>query len=196
MVCGTRVRTERVREDSQVFREEVYLSDLRQGLGLRERSSGEVPREPRPGRVGRSVVFCGPVNQCVVTFVFKDLDGFVLMPRCFVWFFYVVLRAVVEDEVESEREILVTVLIQVIRNVLFVDSVLVSVKPVTPDYVIDELFFECSSELVGKRLLLCDPGITILLDRLNQRPRSGPGHTLRVECIRHQVRSRPNPAAP
>ena len=66
MVCGTRVRTGRVRKDSQVFREEVYLSDLRQGLGLREGSSEEVPREPRPGRVRWSVVFCGPVNQRVV----------------------------------------------------------------------------------------------------------------------------------
>jgi hypothetical protein len=43
--------------------------------------------------------------------------------------------------VEAEREIFPAVLQVVIGNVLFVDSVLVPVDPVVPDYVVDQLFF-------------------------------------------------------
>jgi len=85
------------------------------------------------------------------------------MPGSTVRFLDCVLWAVLKGEVESEGKIFVAVLVLVVRDVFFVDPVLISVKPVTPDYVVDELFFEASSELVFQWILF-DPRITLRLE--------------------------------
>lgn len=97
---------------------------------------------------------CSPVNEGVISLVFKDFDRLVLVPPCLVWFFHRVLRPVVKRDVESEWKIFVTVLIEVVRNVFFVNPVLVPVDPMIPDNVVDQLFFQRSAKLIYR---LFDP---------------------------------------
>jgi len=90
--------------------------------------------------------------------------------------------------VESERQVLVAVLVFVVGDEFFVDMVLVSVDPVVPDYVVDKLFFQRSSELVDQ-FIISDLGITILSHRPQMRVQIFRGCSLEAVCTRRQVRS-------
>jgi len=58
-----------------------------------------------------------------------------------------VLRAsVFVGDVESKRQFFLTVLVQVVRDVVLVYVVLISVNPVLPDNFINKLLFEIPSE--------------------------------------------------
>lgn len=65
---------------------------------------------------------------------------------------------------ETERKILLTIQVLIIRDILLVDTVLVTVNPVVPDDIILQLFLKASTELVYK-LSVSDPvsPVSILL---------------------------------
>lgn len=93
------------------------------------------------------------------------------MPRRSVRFFYSELWAVVIGDVEAERQVLVSVLVEVVGDILLVDPVLVSVDPVVPDDVVDQLFFQCPAELIYR--FFRDSGFTIRVRRRIQRGLAG-----------------------
>lgn len=72
----------------------------------------------------------------------------------------------------------------VVGDVVLVDPVLVPVYPVFPDDVINQLFFEGSTELVDEGVFR-NSVITILLDQLTQRFLSSSGRTPREAYVRH-----------
>ncbi len=57
---------------------------------------------------------------------------------------------------ETERKILLTIQVLIIRDILPVNMVSVSINPVVPDYIILQLFLKASTELIYK-LSVSDP---------------------------------------
>ncbi|MCY4730512.1 hypothetical protein KY092_08065 [Natronomonas gomsonensis] len=71
---------------------------------------------------------------------------------------------------DAEREVIIAVLQVIVRNVVFVDPVLIAVKPVTPDDVVLQLLFQCPAEVVLQRILFIDfldSSITLFEDGVN-----------------------------
>lgn len=71
---------------------------------------------------------------------------------------------------DAEREVIIAVLKVIIRNVVFVDPVLIPVQPVTPDDVVLQLLFQCPAEVVLQRILFIDfldTSITLFEDGVN-----------------------------
>lgn len=61
-----------------------------------------------------------------------------------------VLRpAILVGNVESERQVFFTVLVSIIGKILFPDIVIFPVNPVIPKNIVDQLLFQCPSELVN-----------------------------------------------
>lgn len=57
--------------------------------------------------------------------------------------------AILVGNVEAEWQILFRILVEIVGDVVLVDVVLVSVVPVLEDYVVDELLFQCPSEIIN-----------------------------------------------
>jgi len=83
------------------------------------------------------------------------------MPRGEVRFFYLEFRpTVLISDVQAERQVVISVLIDLVAAVFFVDAVEVSVDPVLPDNLVLYLFFQSPSELVYQRRVFRNSGVT------------------------------------
>lgn len=90
------------------------------------------------------------------------------MPGSKVRFFYLEFRPAVVGDMETEREVVISVLVEFVAAVFFVDAVELSVYPVVPDDVVYQLLFKCSSELVDQWGVFRNSGITLRLGSATQ----------------------------